>query len=233
MTLRSIGTQRDVGWECIVVEQTPEPEIRDALPSWVRYVHHRPHPVDSLYNRALAFNVGAAESRGEVLIFHDNDLLMPDGYARTVVAQHAAGYEVINLKRFIFYLSETDTRCLFADPGSLTGITPEEIMQNATGGGSLAVNRTTYFEIGGYDEEFVGWGGEDCDFWDRAMTRKLYPYAPLPFIHLWHPSQPDKTPQKDSDAMQRYDQLSKLSPEHRIAALRARKTRAIDVASRG
>ena len=44
------------------------------LPDWVRYLH-TPIPEGMPYSRAWAFNVGARAGRGEVLVFHDNDML--------------------------------------------------------------------------------------------------------------------------------------------------------------
>ena len=66
------------------------------------------------------------------------------------------------------------------------------VLENALGGGSIALSRRVYEEIGGFDEEFVGWGGEDNEFWDRCLTRRIYPFAYLPLIHLWHELQPGK-----------------------------------------
>src|SRR5262245_38487782 len=105
-TLRSIAAQTDVSLECIVVEQTTASEIKDELPSWVRYIHTPLPYVDMPYSRAWAFNVGARAACGEALVLHDNDMLVPVGYAREILARVGEGYEVINLKRFIFYLSD-------------------------------------------------------------------------------------------------------------------------------
>ena len=68
----------------------------------------------------------------------------------------------------------------------------EEVIENLCGGGSLAVSREVYWEIGGMDEAFVGWGGEDLEFWDRCLTRKLWEYAHMPCVHLRHAPQPGK-----------------------------------------
>ena len=40
-------------------------------------------------------------------------------------------------------------------------------------GGTIALEREAYFEIGGYDECFVGWGGEDNEFFQRCQTTKV------------------------------------------------------------
>jgi len=188
-TLRSIAGQTGVGFECIVVEQDNEPLVRDRLPAWVRYVH-TPLPENNLpYNRSWAFNEAAQVARGDVLILHDNDLMVSHDYAAESVRAYQAGYEVAQLKRFIFYLNEVDSTQLMSMEKISSGICSDYVIENACGGGSIAISRKVYWDIGGMDEAFVGWGGEDQEFWDRCLTRKVWHYAMLPIIHLWHAPQ--------------------------------------------
>ncbi len=42
------------------------------------------------------------------------------------------------------------------------------------------------------DDDFVGWGGEDTEFWDRCQTLRVANHTYMPIIHLWHQSQPGK-----------------------------------------
>lgn len=218
--LRALGAQSDVGVEIVVVEQSARPEIAPALPPWVRYVHAPSVPPGAPYNRSLAFNVGARAASGDVLVLHDGDMLPPSCYARDLHQAFVRGYDVVNLKRFVFYLDAADTALLARCSSVPPAARPEAILQNATGGGSLGVGREAYERIGGHDEGFVGWGGEDVEFWERARTLRLYPFAHLPLIHLWHAPQPDKTPEKASAAMQRLWRMLEIPVEERISALR-------------
>jgi hypothetical protein len=70
------------------------------------------------------------------------------------------------------------------------------------------------------DESFIGWGGEDNEFWERAATLKVWPWADLPLIHLWHSAQPGKHDASFATA-QRYLELAQIDPRERIARLRA------------
>lgn len=191
-TLRSIAGQTGVSLECIVVEQDSEQTARDHLPGWVRYVHTPPPHEGMPYCRAWAFNAGARQARSPLLVLHDNDMVVPQNYAAELVRMHRRGYEIINLKRLIFYLSDNHTKELFAGHAFFASRLPDSITQNAQAGGSVAVDRTVYFAIGGMDEAFVGWGGEDNEFWERALTRRVWPFGYLPMIHLWHPPQAGK-----------------------------------------
>jgi GT2 family glycosyltransferase len=202
------------------VEQSATPDVKDELPLWVRYIH-TPLPYANMpYSRAWAFNVGARAARGEVLVLHDNDMLAPADYAREIVARLEAGYEVINLKRFIFYLSAVDSSRTFSDGALTTEDAPVAVMQNALGG-SIAVSSEAYLAMGGFDESFVGWGGEDNEFWERAETRSCWPYGYLPLVHLWHAPQEGKLSSERSTASL-LEKRSAIPAAERIAELASR-----------
>lgn len=218
LTLQSLAAQRGVIFECIVVEQSVKPEIQSALPAWVRYVHTPLPQAYMPYCRSWAFNVGARIAQGNLLVLHDNDMVVPNQYAAELFARYEEGYEVINLKRFIFYLREGHAGRMLTTQQLLLDEAPEVVMQNAQGGGSIAIGRKAYFAIGGFDESFVGWGGEDNEFWERATTRRLWPYGYLPLVHLWHAAQPGKHYAQRQTA-ELLEQLSAIPASQRIADL--------------
>lgn len=189
--LQAIAGQAGVPFECIVVEQEVPTRIRNGLPTWVRYIHTPPE--DGMpYCRAWALNVAARSARGKILICHDHDLLIPAGYARSIADRMVSSVQSVQAKRFVFYLDESSSRRICQTGKFQPGRSCGEVVQNLEAGGSLAIDREAFFAIGGYDEEFVGWGGEDNDFWDRCQTLHVDPYGYLPLVHLWHQAQPGK-----------------------------------------
>ena len=221
-TLRSIAGQKDAAIEGIVVEQSAVSEVASRLPSWVRYVH-TPVPADRPYSRAWAFNEAARHARSDVLICHDNDMLVPERYAAEALTRVGEGWQFLDLKRFIFYLSPEETTRVFGGDALRTDVRTK-IVQNAQGG-SIVARRDAYAAIGGFDEEFVGWGGEDNDFWDRAQTTdRVYGFGYLPMIHLHHPFQPRKW-SESSEAVARYRAIESVQPRERIARLLRRRAR--------
>lgn len=220
-TLASIAAQRGPSCECVVVEQSEARELCGRLPSWVTHVYTPPLVPVMPYSRAWAFNVGVKHSRGRVVVLHDNDLLIPMDYAGEILRRVDEGFDAVNVKRFIFYLREEHSRRLIAGKSDLAAIAPESIMQNAEAGGSIAITRTAFDRIGGLDESFVGWGGEDNEFWERAQTLQVWPYGYLPLVHLWHAAQPEKL-QSQRPAVDHFRRRSAIPVEQRIAELRAR-----------
>ena len=206
-TLRSIAGQTGVATECIVIEQSAEREVESKLPPWVRYIH-TPVSRDFDYCRSATFNAAARVARGSILIAHDNDMLVPERFAAEIAARMEEGARFVDPKRFIFYLDERGERVT-------------QVVQNLKGG-SIAVSKEAYFAIGGFDEEFVGWGGEDLEFWERARAHGgVYEYGWLPLVHLWHAPQAGKLDQAAAPAQRRYYALRDVPAVERIARLRA------------
>lgn len=219
-TLRSIAGQEGVGVECLVVEQDAEPLVRDRLPEWVRYTFDRldgPLP----FNRSRAFNKGAALARGNLLILHDGDTVVPAAYAEEHCRAAGDSFEVVNLKRFVFYLARPCGVDGHPDDDLLRGRTAvESVVENHTAGVSVAIRRAAFDALGGMDEGFWGWGGEDVEFWNRCRTRRVWNSGHLPLIHLWHAPQAGKTPAKDTPAMRRLASILSVPAQDRIRALR-------------
>ena len=215
MTLRSIAGQLDAAIECVVVEQSATREIESRLPSWVRYIHT---PSTDDYNRAWTLNAGAAAARGEIVVLHDNDMLVPARYAAECVARSSEGWDFLELKRFTFYLDESRTRAVF-ESGIVPTDVPSTVIQNLLGA-TIAARRSAYLAIGGFDESFVGWGGEDNEFWERAeVGGKAYRFGYLPFMHLHHAPQKGKLQGSMAPAVKRYYDLRSVPPEERIRRL--------------
>ena len=64
-----------------------------------------------------------------------------------------------------------------------------------TGGGGLIFGSFEFFaSMGGFDENYIGWGGEDSDFFARCeQLKKLHYDLNTPIAHLYHvPTIPDQ-----------------------------------------
>lgn len=221
--LQSVAAQTIRATECIVVEQSASAELKNQLPAWVRYYHQQVKDTD-LYNRSLAFNLGAEKANSENLIFHDNDLVIPACYVESHLKYFSLGYELVNLKRFIFGLGRADTNLLSSQHSINIAFSPKYVLQNAKGGGSLAITKSAYRRIGGFDNRFSGWGGEDNELWQRAQVLNIYPFTNLPMVHLWHKPQADKRGGRHGGGFyteELFDELSKIPIYDRIKHLTA------------
>jgi len=221
-TIKSIASQIDVKLECIIIEQDTIPRIKDYLPDWVQYLFLQTNNDLSCYNRSAGFNLGAAYAQGEILILHDNDMLVSKTYCRDIARLVDQGFEALNTKRYVFYLKPSHTKRTLNSIHEIPTEPPEYIVQNLEAGGSMAITKKAYMQIGGMDEEFIGWGGEDIEFWNRCslLNRWIWGYEPV--IHLWHRNQPLKS-QVDNPNIIRTRYLDSKNVIERIYSLKNKK----------
>ncbi|MEI6320651.1 MAG: galactosyltransferase-related protein, partial [Pseudomonadota bacterium] len=189
--LASLWGQETVPLEIIVVEQSWEQLLDPSDWPGVRLLHAKSTHPDMAFNKSWALNLGAKHARSDALVFHDADMIAPSRYAIALQELFAHGFEGARVPRFVFYLDMLTAETVQATH-SLDGITSIPEVQANCRGVSLAMTRDAYWRIGGHDESFFGWGGEDDEFLQRARTCRFYPGGFVPFIHLWHEAQKEK-----------------------------------------
>jgi GT2 family glycosyltransferase len=177
--------------EVLVVEQDAVPRLGGALPhAGARAVFvHNPGP----FNKGWGFNVGARLASGSVLAFCDADVLV--GASLDKALRYCAR-DVAIAKPYVRLvdLTQAQTRALRArtlDPATIDARSPgrEAIGESIVlCGGLFAMRRDAFVHIGGFDERFVGWGGED-DAMSLKVERARLPCVELDdevALHLWH-----------------------------------------------
>lgn len=190
-TLQSLFAQEGAACEYIVVDQSPLP-LLSRIPEGVRYRHLVKEGLSPGWRKSWAFNVGARLANADIIVFHDGDICAPAEYARELVgafARRRCG--AASLQRMLFYLGPRDTARIDGLQPIPGGLSPETVFQNWKGG-TIAIRKQSFFEIGGFDEGFVNWGGEDDEFFDRCEEVGHVRAGFLPFVHLWHPPQPQR-----------------------------------------
>ena len=216
--LRSILGQDGVSVECVVAEQGPERSVSD-LPAGTRHIDLTGGTDAERWKKARAFNEGVLAASGRIVVCHDGDILVPKDYGREVLQRmESEDTEVVYAQRFLFYLSHEDTSAVVRDGRLQRGITPTRVNQNWRGG-TLAIRKDAYFRIGGFDERFTGWTGEDVEFYDRCLVLGGWRFGYLPFIHLWHAPQETKFSQARETSLQFTDKVMSTPREQRVREL--------------
>lgn len=182
--------------EVIIVEadQTSSTWIQSEIEGTnVQYVHL---PVTGVFHKTKALNLGLALSQGQFVAPLDVDLI-PLGETlkqQLQMAQSApqflvAGYRVMANSRLIDVKDIPAIR-------EQTSIAPEDmptalwqqLIHQERFGVVPFFNQSRLIEIGGWDEAFVGWGGEDQDIIERYLQdgRYLCRSPELVYLHLPH-----------------------------------------------
>jgi hypothetical protein len=157
------------GAETIVVEQDRAPTLEPA-PAPARHVFvTNAGP----FNKGWGCNVGARLARGAVLAFCDAALLVGDSLDEAL--DHCArGYAVAKPYVRMIDLDADESRAVREGRAANKAIDAGRPGREAIGerivlcGGLFAIRRDAFVHLGGFDERFVGWGGED-----DAMTIKV------------------------------------------------------------
>lgn len=181
--LNNIRAQKYPDIEIILVEEDHIPKIDSSQYNPIAYYRVNLNE-EHLFNKSKAFNLGVAKSNSNKIILHDADMLVINGYTAEV-----SGILDVNdschLGSTVVYADKDSTDII---NGSGEVIDP--VFERVVGyyeGGSLACTKETYWRIGGFNEDFWGYGCEDCDFYDRmSKGSKYFDSRTYNLLHLHH-----------------------------------------------
>ena len=143
-------------------------------------------------NRSANHNLLARQASTDLLLFPDADCAMGVQAVRELAAQAAEGTAVVKCQHTVWLTQTATERLLRSSPGQRLRVTQADIMhQNDYLPGLMyAMSRNVFGAIGGWDERFVGWGGEDRAVCCAASTLATLQWLPVTAYHLWHPPAP-------------------------------------------
>ena len=139
-----------------------------------------------LFNKSKAFNAGVALAEYPYLVLHDADMLAVGSYTETIY-RTLNQYDACHLGNTVIYTNKDGANRAI----QLNKIDSSIACDHMVGyfeGGSIACRRATYWLVGGFNEDFKGYGWEDVDFYARLSTNCNWSSnRTFDFLHLWHP----------------------------------------------
>ena len=157
---------------------------------------------DKAFNKSWGMNIAAKLASGKALVVHDADILVDVQALIRAINDVVDGYHFINPYNNLIDLSKQESEYLVCG-GTDLRITRlhDQLNRNDKNqsppicGGVFVISKDYYFEIGGMDERFSGWGGED----DAMTIRALYHQGKhktaenSTAYHLWHENKTDES----------------------------------------
>jgi len=138
-----------------------------------------------LFNKSWGYNIGAKMAKYDNLLFIDNDIIL-SRQALEIGFKLSSFVEGVRFYDRLYALSEAETRNLEASldyPPKTNRI----LRDFSVPGGFFLIKKDLFYKIGGWDEEFEGWGGED-DAFTHKLSKHLVAAVTIPAYHLNHPS---------------------------------------------
>jgi predicted glycosyltransferase involved in capsule biosynthesis len=150
------------------------------------------------FRKSFLFNQGYNASSTRYIIFADADCVV-DSIILENIEQHQKLMDtgiVLPYNRKVYYLTEEETINFVSN--KTYDINQEFQQFRLASGGVVMTNCKNFYDIGGFDERFKGWGVEDDAFFNKAIVCGLsYNRLDANMVHLYH-----------SDVSQNYDNYS-------------------------
>lgn len=145
------------------------------------------------YERSKLLNEGVRMADYDYLVFHDVDVPLPECFIEELQRMAKKSSVFSNFREF-FRMNEGDTKKVMSTNTAWHSYLMKKTGGKAEGQGagwtklSCTMSKKVYNSVGGWNEEFVGWGLED-DEMSRRLEHLGYKQtnAMMTLMHLWHP----------------------------------------------
>jgi hypothetical protein len=186
----------------VVIENASSPTAEEMVKKFKGVEYRWLNSWDKIFNKCICHNVGTAISSSKFLHFHDCDLIVPENFYKIMEDSLSKSRAVqCFTSRRVNYLNEEATKDFFAGL-DIDKIVSDEKSFNVglygAPGGSIAVERDLYLEVGGFDSHFFwAYSIEDNFFWKKLERKTSVLSMDNPKVelyHLWHPPGWGKNP---------------------------------------
>jgi len=171
--------------EIIIVEQDKKPKLPDFPIKGIKYIFTKSN---TPFNKSHAFNVGLKYATTDVIVFGDCDLIM-DPHKFIDGLKLLEQYECVSPYSRVIDLNPNEVNLTLEQMNMINrpGRGETDIQKICLSGGIIMYRKEAIYKIGGWEEQFIGWGAED-DFQSHKSKNLLSCYEQMSTTcyHLWH-----------------------------------------------
>lgn len=171
------------GVEVIIVEQDSHSKISHLnLKANHIFIKNPGH-----FNKNWALNVGLKRANSEIIIFGDSDLIMnPEHLIKSL--DELRNYDFVNPYKSVIDLTEGESSLGLPQVLGIdrVGRGEDDHQKVPMCGGITIFRRDSIYKIGGFPENFEGWGAEDDAQTIRVETFLNWKQMPYKCYHLYH-----------------------------------------------
>lgn len=182
----------------LLVPRRPDGGHRDRLWVFCRAAWEREFPdfeiheglhLDGPFNRSAAVNAAAAAAGAwDLALVIDSDIVIdPELVRKGLDRAVATGRVVLPFDRRMMVTEAGTALVLDGHVGSWVRFARLDRYRDHASS-CVVVPRAAWDAVGGFDDRFVGWGGEDDAFWAACDATAGTERLPGQVWHLWHPS---------------------------------------------
>ncbi len=169
--------------EVIVVEEDITPRINldpfKDIPN-VRYLFIKSH---NLFCKSACYNHGVSHATYNYICGLDADLLIPSEFLMNGYL-HLQKCQACFIADDIFYIENDTSELMQFRYTGRTWKTHRAPWQFH--GGVFLIRKQVYYDIGGHDEQFIGYGSEDSDFYKRCHDLLYVTTDNFAILHIDH-----------------------------------------------
>lgn len=176
--------------ELIIVEADEQPStwIESAIASPIKYAFL---PCKGVFHKTKALNLGLSLAQGEFVAPFDVDLIaLGNTLCQHLQIAQLAPQLLVTGYRIMSQAEEPMAKDSWTiAPEDMPTALRKQLIDGERFGVVPYFNRHRLLKIGGWDEKFVGWGGEDQDIIERYLQAgyHLCRCPQLVYLHLPHP----------------------------------------------
>ena len=206
-------------WEIVVIEQAEESTL--STHPFVENINYTLAINPGPFNKSWGMNVASKQSSGEILVVSDCDMIVRAADMQRAVDACESELDAVRPYGLLIDVTADESE-VYMQYGELPDVPAEARGYDRAyasealcmAGGIFITRREFYNSIGGMDERFSGWGGEDdaMSIKLQGMSRKVAIAKNAIAWHLWHPREERYKHdgyQENSRLLQQYKSLNK------------------------